>query len=651
MNVENPPSVGEPVIDLAHEADFRLGALFVSPSAREVVRDGKHELLEPRVMQVLVALYRTQGAVVSRDTLIARCWEGRIVGEDAISRAIWRLRKLAEAHGDFAVETIPRIGYRLHCDGAGASQVEAGETVPPYNFASKSRSRWWNWRTAIGLALLLLAASAAWLLWPSPRPAGISVAVLPFVNLSGDTSQEFLSDGITEEITAALAKIPQLPVVGRTSAFQYKGRADDVRAIGRALNAAYLLEGSVRKAGDRIRITAQLVSTRTGDHVWTDSYDRNLEDIFAVQEDVAQAIAGALQVPLGLRQGEKLVSDRTSDTNSYQDYLRARALFRARDMVQAVPLLERTVARDPDYAPAWAMLARAYVPASGAARSIYDGSIEQASIHFGGYAAKADHAARQALRLDSSNAAAHAALAQYAIYRHDWETGRVEFNRALALDPNDPDTLAQYASALLGLLGYTRQEFGIRQKIQSLEPFVPVYHREMAITLLNLGQTKAAIDLLQQIPPGAPAVRNLLVFALSAAGRFGEAADLLMMPLSPGSQPQMLPADREIAIHLLRSAPNSAGPPKDLPDLPGLNFVYLFVGAPDRAMADPERELAIQGSPRPVFHRIWSPAYAPARKTERFRAFVRKAGMVDYWRAHGWPDICRPVGRDDFACD
>lgn len=648
MNVENPPSAGEPVIDLAHEADFRLGALHVSPSVREVVRDGKRELLEPRVMQVLVALCRAQGAVVSRDTLIARCWEGRIVGEDAINRAIWRLRKLAEADGDFAVETIPRIGYRLHCEGAGASQAEAGETVSPHNFASKSRSRWWNWRTAIGLALLLVAASAAWLLWPPPRPAQTSIAVLPFVNLSGDASQEFLSDGITEEITAALAKIPQLPVVGRTSAFQYKGRADDVRAIGRALNAAYLLEGSVRKAGERIRITAQLVSTRTGDHVWTDSYDRNLEDIFAVQEDVAQAIAGALQVPLGLRQGEKLVSDRTSDTNSYQDYLRARALFRARDMVQAVPLLERTVARDPDYAPAWAMLARAYVPASGAARSIYDGSIEQASIHFGGYAAKADHAARQALRLDSSNAAAHAALAQYAIYRHDWETGRVEFNRALALDPNDPDTLAQYASALLGLLGYTRQEFAVRQKVQYLEPFVPVFHREMALTLLNLGQTKPAIDLLEQVPPGTPAARTILAFALSSAGRFAEAADVLMaLPPSPPRPPQ---ANIEAAARLLRTAPKP-GAPDDRRDLPGLNFVYLFTGAPDRAIADPERELAVLGAPRPQFHRIWSPAFAPARKTERFRAFVRKAGMVDYWRAHGWPDLCHPAGRDDFACD
>jgi len=649
MNAENPPSAGDSVIDLAREADFRLGALLVSPSAREVTRDNQRELLEPRVMQVLVALYRAQGAVVSRDSLIARCWEGRIVGEDAINRAIWRLRKLAESGGDFAVETIPRVGYRLRPGGMDPAEAGPAAEAAPVDIPPTERlPRWW---LVIGLPLLALAALAAWLWWQPARPAGISVAVLPFVNLSGDPGQEFFSDGITEEITAALAKIPELPVVGRTSAFQYKGKTGDLRVIGRALNASYVLEGSVRKDSDRIRITAQLVSTKTGDHIWTDSYDRQFQDIFAVQEDVAQAIAGALRVPLGLKQGEKLVPDRTSDTNSYQDYLRARAFFRARNMAETIPLLERTVARDPDYAPAWAMLARAYVPASGAQRSIYEGTIEQASIHFGGYAVKADYAAHQALRLDPRNAAAHAALAQWAIYQHDWETGRREFNQALALGSNDPDTLVQYASAFLGLLGYTKQEFGIRQKVQSLEPFVPVYNRERAVTLLNLGQTKAAIDVLQQIPRAdAPRISGLLAQALSSAGRFGEAADVLMSspPGPPLTSPQ---ADVEAAARLLRMAPKSTASPKDQPDLHGLNFVYLFIGAPDRAMADPERELAVKGTPRPAMGRMWGPAFAPARKTERFKAFVRNAGMVDYWRAHGWPDLCHPAGHDDFACN
>ena len=126
MNVENPPFEGDSVIDLAREANFRLGTLSVSPSAREVARGSQRELLEPRVMQVLVALTHAQGAVVSRDSLIARCWEGRIVGEDAINRAIWRLRKLAESDGDFAIETIPRVGYRLRPGAMAVAPAEVG---------------------------------------------------------------------------------------------------------------------------------------------------------------------------------------------------------------------------------------------------------------------------------------------------------------------------------------------------------------------------------------------------------------------------------------------------------------------------------------------------------------------------------------------
>jgi len=176
MNLENPRSAGDSVIDLAREADFPLGGLQVSPSTREVGRDGQRQALEPRVMQVLVALHRAQGAVVSRDDLITRCWEGRIVGEGAINRAIWRLRKLAESEGDFTIETIPRVGYRLISASSGpvsppvvaetGSPDAAGlpEKAPAAATGTPSRRRW------IAGALLLLAGSAAaWLLWPEPR--------------------------------------------------------------------------------------------------------------------------------------------------------------------------------------------------------------------------------------------------------------------------------------------------------------------------------------------------------------------------------------------------------------------------------------------------------------------------------------------------
>ncbi len=208
--------------------------------------------------------------------------------------------------------------------------------------------RKWMRRPAIiaAAAIAVIAAAFAALLWlyprPSavvadaqPRPAGISLAVLPFLNLSSDKDQEFFSDGITEEITSALAKVPGLTVIGRTSAFQFKGQNKDMRAIGKALGVKNLIEGSVRKAGDQVRITAQLIKAEDGTHLWTESYDRKLTDIFAVQEEIAGAIAGAMRVPLGLTQGERLVTNRTGDLDAYQQYLRALALFRARKIDDA----------------------------------------------------------------------------------------------------------------------------------------------------------------------------------------------------------------------------------------------------------------------------------------------------------------------------
>src|SRR5205085_11231796 len=191
----------------------------------------------------------------------------------------------------------------------------------------------------------------------------ISVAVLPFVNLSSDKEQEFFSDGMTEEITAALAKVPDLRIVARTSAFEFKGKNIEIGKIGEQLHATHLIEGSVRKAGNRLRITAQLIKADDGTHIWAEDYDRELTDVFAVQEDIARAITSALRVPLGLKRGENLVNNRAIDPDSYQQYLRARAMVRTRQSEQAtvaLRLLQDITTLNPDYAPAWALLALAY---------------------------------------------------------------------------------------------------------------------------------------------------------------------------------------------------------------------------------------------------------------------------------------------------
>jgi adenylate cyclase len=482
------------------------------------------------------------------------------------------------------------------------------------------------------------------------QPSGISVAVLPFVNLSSDKEQEFFSDGMTEEITAALAKIPSLQVVARTSAFEFKGQNRSIQAIGQALHARYVIEGSVRKAGDQVRITAQLIQAENGLHVWTDSYDRQLTNVFAIQEDIAQAIAGALRVPLGLKQGETLVSNRTGDTDSYEEYLRARTLYRARSLDEAIKTLEPVVTREPRYAPAWALLARAYnlVPVYGP--TLRTTTIEQAGIAIQASQAKAEMAAQKAISLDSRYAGGYSALADMNTLRGHWKQAEDLFRQALAIDAIDPDTLTRYGVLLIST-GRLKQGLAVAERLLVLEPFVPVYNWNAAVALQLNGRNDSSIPILEAISPstaGSTQRNAYLARAYAANGRFAEAADTILAIRGN----QVTRESVENAARLLRAAPAILSAPRSLPVLEGeLSFVYAHVGALDRALDYPERGVAIKFLGLNTFSQLWYPTYTPLRKTERFKALARNTGLVDYWRARGWPDLCRPVGVDDFECD
>ena len=482
-------------------------------------------------------------------------------------------------------------------------------------------------------------------------PAGISIAVLPFVNLSGDAAQEFFSDGMTEEITSALAKVPTLIVIGRTSAFQFKGRSEDLRAIGQALSASYLIEGSVRKAGDRVRITAQLIRAETGAHLWAENYDRELNDVFAIQEDIAQAIAGALRVPLGLPQGATLVANRNIGAEAYQQYLRAKALVRGRAfggtaLRDAIALLESVVARNSDYAPAWAQLALAYALVPSNDPALATGSADELRRVVDAFLPRAEAAAQRAIQLDSTIAEVYSSLGRISAERGKPLLAEEYFSKALAFDPNNPDGLSLYGN-LLGGVARVKEGLVLLQRSLALEPFVPVYNLYAAQLLLLDGQTDAAIAKLKTLPPNeVRAVRLAQIYA--GMGRFNEAADaLLEIPASayaPGTPV-------EEAVRLLRALPSTIASSQPLPRLLNLDFIYLYVGAPIRVMEWDERlgEAGFFDIPGDWFY--WQTSAAPVRKTERFKVHARKQGLVDYWRAKGWPEFCHPTTGDDFVCD
>ena len=347
--------------------------------------------------------------------------------------------------------------------------------------------------------------------------------MLPFANVSGDASQEFFSDGMTDEITTALAKVPDLRVVARTSAFQFKGEKKDMRAIGQALGATHLIEGSVRKEGNRVRITAQLVQADNGVRVWTESYDRELTGRIRHPEDIATAIAGALRVPLGLQQGE---------TSGLQPHRRSGILSAISPRQGAVPrpLRQRCdrhsrTARRPRsrLCARLGLLAEAYALAPAYEPPLTGRPLEEARRVFQSSLGQRETAAREAIRLDPRHAGGYAALAYIQFDRKNWAAADDLFRQALALDPDDPDALQLYGLTLAGG-GRLKQALTSREKLRALEPFVPIYNIITAQIMQANGQSQASIPILEAVPPGAAnrlfPQRTWLAMAYAAAGRY-----------------------------------------------------------------------------------------------------------------------------------
>jgi TolB-like protein/Tfp pilus assembly protein PilF len=476
--------------------------------------------------------------------------------------------------------------------------------------------------------------------------ARISIAVLPFANMSGDLGQEFFCDGITEEMTTTLAKVPGLVVIGRTSAFKFKGQSRDLCSIGRALRSTHLMEGSVRKAGNRVRISAQLIDAANGTHLWAENYEADLTDIFAVQQDIARSIAGALQAPLGLKPGERQVSHRIDHVN-YQQYLRAKALVRARgltNLTAAAALLERVVSSDPNFAPAWALMAQAY-DLTPTCQPPGKDSANQLRRVAGAYLPRAEEAARRAIQLDANHADGHLSLGFTHQLRGELLQAEALFKQALTLDPNNSDVL-HYYSQLLAEVGRLNEALAMRQQLHAQEPFVPTYNGVTGALLLVCGQDDASNRMLSGLSPDFPFRAACLARNYAAMGCYGEASDALLEAPSGTYLPRLV----DKAAHLLRTI-TASDSPQTLPRSQTLNFVHLHTVAPESALAFFEDSVEAGYLVSAATIDLWHPTYAPVRKTQRFKAFARKAGLVDYWRTNGWPEFCRPTAGDDFVCE
>lgn len=422
--------------------DFRLDA-----ARRELWHGDQRIAVEPQVFDLLVFLVRNRHRVVSKDEVHDAIWSGRVVSDSTMTSRINAARTALGDTGEQQrlIRTIARKGFRFVGEAFEQDAQPLGENN----------------------GLLRRAANR-----PPDKP---SIAVLPFVNMSGDPEQEYFSDGISEEITTALSRLHWFFVVSRNSAFVYKGKAHDVREIGRELGVRYILEGSVRKSGPRVRITSQLLDAAAGSQIWSERYDRELTDIFALQDEITASVVAAIEPKLLAAEGLRAAARQPRELDAWDEVARALAhfwRFTATDSALAISILRHAVEVHPDYAPAHSMLACALLISSYVGWTPPGSERDFAAAH-----------AHRAAVLDDGDPWAQLGLGIVALTGRAPDEAIRHFNTALELNPNFA-TAAGFIGFSLALDGQTeeaRPYFERAMRISPRDPFNAMFLAGMAV--------------------------------------------------------------------------------------------------------------------------------------------------------------------------
>jgi TolB-like protein/Tfp pilus assembly protein PilF len=470
-----------------------------------------------------------------------------------------------------------------------------------------------------------------------------SIAVLPFVDMSPDGSQAYFGDGMAEELLNELARLDGLRVAGRTSSFSYKDSKLTIPEIGQSLKVQSVLEGSVRKDGERLRITAQLIESSNGYHLWSDTYDRDFRDVFAIQKEIAEAITGALGVKLGIGNSNTFKGAGTSNVEAYEHYLKGSAeIFYDKQTAQR--LLDKAIALDPDYAAAWAL------------RGVSTASLmwNAAAPDAPALLDEAYHFVQRAVELDPNSQQALTQWATIIYARYDWLAAQQAFTRALALG-EDRLAFNQYGNMLMraGRMREARQQYDLAEAAE------PLGGRPADLSVnasLAQGHFDEARRIMDWRPPteqnqDPPPVfywlivintgdREGLKVALANRRSNSGAAELLYAPVAEN-------LDSTEAVHDILHTVYADETAQWASKLDDIALLAAFFG---------DHELALDAKGREArltvvrLQSIWFPVMAEVRRLPGFKQLLTDLKLVEYWRSHGWADFCRPLGSDDFTC-
>jgi len=518
---------------LTEKEMYEFGPFSLDPTERVISRDGTPVPLTPKVFDTLVYLVCNRGRLLTKDELLKEIWPNTFVEEVNLAVNISALRKVfGEGPQDCRyIATIPGSGYRFVAevrkastkngdernsiagDGSAVTSrahstlIEHGSAETVYDGSngadlffvapsSPKKNRPWNATVPIGIVLLLTATLCTYLLlerWKrNNSQAGVpSIAVLPFTDLSVGKDQEYFSDGLAEELINYLAKVHGVHVVARSSSFQFRGKNEDLRVVGKKLGVTNILEGSVQREGDRVRIMAELIKADDGFQLWSETYDRQIGDIFSVQDEIARAVTGALQVKLDAKGLALSAHTRSTNSKAYEAYLRA-GYFNSRgrgkaELENALAYVEQAIKLDAKYAPAWEL--RSYIMDTMA-----DVGLVEPAVGF----RRAREDAERAIELDSNRAAGYLALAWLQMNRDwNWEGAELSLNKAAELEPGSAAVL-RFRSFLCHSLGHLGEAIEFHKQAIALDPLLAGSHSYMAFLYYAAGQYENAEDEVQK---------------------------------------------------------------------------------------------------------------------------------------------------------
>jgi TolB-like protein/DNA-binding winged helix-turn-helix (wHTH) protein/Tfp pilus assembly protein PilF len=527
---------------------YAFGEFRLDPQSRVLTRGGTVVSLTPKAFDVLLLLIQNAGKVVTKDELMKAVWPNSFVEESNLTQTIFMVRKaLDETSGRRYILNVQGQGYRFLLpvtEAATEPEIETPVLAPSIAIAPEiplpsppNTKRWRSAAIAIAVAMAVLIAGAAIWLWRSrygsaEHQAKIMLAVLPFENFTGDPGQEYFSDGLTEEMISQLGNLDPagLGVIARTSVMHYKHTGESIPQIGKDLGVQYVIEGSVRRDSERVRITAQLIHVKDQSHLWTREYDRDLGHLLELQEEITREVANEIEFSLSGRRPIEPASERgslpaKSRANSYEAYdlyLKGRYCWNKRTgegFRQAIDYFQQAIDKDPSYGEAYAGLADTY----GLMSTWYAGPQNELMP-------KARTAALRALELDESLAEAHASLALIKEnYDYDWPVAEREFRRAIQLNPQYATAHQWYAESL-SWQGRFQEALAESELARRLDPLSPIIGSDYASILYYSRQYEAALKQIRsvlELDPNFEHAQGEMVPSYLQLGRYDEAIDAI----------------------------------------------------------------------------------------------------------------------------